>query len=134
MPLIIKNLEGGHTHTNIHTNTHTDVRTGTISRNQVHAGLRPACALFKHCKQWRPNSVPNKQQFRRSEEKIELDMSTVKCYKCLQMGHIAKACLKRTAGSTRVIGTTSTSSDVISPQSDPWIRTLMKSTYTVSQQ
>ena len=98
----------------------------------------PACGQcvpgLKICKQWSPNSVPNKQQFRRSGEKIELDMSTVKCYKFLQMGHIAKACPKRTAGSTRVIGTTSTSSDVTSPQSDPWIRTLMKSTYTVSQQ
>ena len=48
------------------------------------------------------------------------------------MGHIAKACPKRTFGSTRVIGTTN--SDVNSPQSDPWIRTLMKSTCTVSQQ
>ena len=42
-PLVIKSLEGGHTHK--HTHTHTDVHTETILRNQ-------AAAWFKnstHC-------------------------------------------------------------------------------------
>ena len=50
MPLVINSLGGGHTHTHTHTHTstHTDVRTGTISRNQAHAGRRPARAWFKN--------------------------------------------------------------------------------------
>ena len=46
MPLVINSLGGRHTHT--HKHTHTDVRTGTISRNQARAGLRPAHAWFKN--------------------------------------------------------------------------------------
>ena len=46
-PLVINSLGDGHTQTHTQTNTHTDIRTGTISRNQAHAGLRPAHAWFK---------------------------------------------------------------------------------------
>ena len=46
MPLVINSLGDGHTHT--HANTHTDVRTETISKIQVRAGLWPAHAWFKN--------------------------------------------------------------------------------------
>jgi len=40
MPLVINNLGGGHTH------THTDIVEKVISRNQLHASLRPARNWF----------------------------------------------------------------------------------------
>ena len=79
-----------------------------------------------------PTAVPNKQQSRRSGERSELDMSNVKCFKCSQFGHIAKACPKRTSGSTRVIAISN--DDTPSHNSDPWIRTLTESNCTASQQ
>ena len=42
MPLVIISLGGGHTYTN------TDVRTESILRNQVRAGLRPVRVWFKN--------------------------------------------------------------------------------------
>ena len=43
-PLVINSLRAD---THKHTCTYTDIRTETILKNQVHAGLRPACAWFK---------------------------------------------------------------------------------------
>ena len=47
-PIVINSLGGGHTHTHILT-----IYTGSILRNQVCAGLRPACAWFKNVKKVR---------------------------------------------------------------------------------
>ena len=46
-PLVIYELGGGHSH--IHTNTHITIN--VISKNQTHAGRRPARIWFKRCKQ-----------------------------------------------------------------------------------
>ena len=46
MPLVILIASGADTHTN----TYIHVRTETISRNQVHAGHRPARTWFKNHK------------------------------------------------------------------------------------
>ena len=47
MPLVIINLGSEHTHTYTQTRIPT-IRTGSILRNQAHAGLRLACTLFKN--------------------------------------------------------------------------------------
>ena len=48
-PLVINSLGRGHTHTHTHTRTHIpSIRTGSILRNQVCAGLWPAHAWFKN--------------------------------------------------------------------------------------
>ena len=47
MPPVINSIGGRHTHANTHIYIHTDVRTETILRNQVHAGLQPVCVWFK---------------------------------------------------------------------------------------
>ena len=47
--LVINSLGCGDTHTHAHTRTRIPmICTGSILRNQVHVGLRPACALFKN--------------------------------------------------------------------------------------
>ena len=43
---LIYHHRGGHTHTHKHTHTYFG-GTKVISRNQAHAGRRPACAWFK---------------------------------------------------------------------------------------
>ena len=80
-----------------------------------------------------PTPGSGRQQFRRSQTKGELEMSSVKCYKCLQLGHIAKDCPKRkTSGSTRLIATAIDNSG--NKGSDPWIRTLLGGSKEVNNQ
>ena len=68
--------------------------------------------------------TPGRQQFKMPQARGELEMSSGKCYKCLQFGHIAKACpKKRTSGSTRRIATITDDSG--NQDSDPWIQTLL---------
>ena len=54
MPLVINSLGRGHTNT--HTQTRIPmIRTGSILRNQTHAGLWLACAWFKNA--WSPYTL-----------------------------------------------------------------------------
>ena len=52
-----------------------------------------------------PTPGNGRQQFSRSQTKGELEMSSVKCYKCLQFGHSKRLSKRKTSGSMTLIAT-----------------------------
>jgi len=68
--------------------------------------------------------VPNKH-LRNAQSKAEFEMSNVKCYKCLQRGHMVKACPKKKATNATRLITAATNSNK-EQSSDPWVCTVSK--------